>query len=224
MTDPGSDFVLQDEQTWVCLGDSITEDPGGYVSVCSREIRTRFPERRIKVVNAGVSGNKSGDVLSRLGRDVLSHDPDWVSISVGVNDVWHGFYHFDLERPRPAYDKETGNPLDSFRSDLEDMVRQLLDAKVRILLIAPTPIGDVRTGRENVMLGDYVQSMERLADRYELAYCPMNDLFWQTLAAGRNANQDFALTTDGVHMNPAGVSMMAVGVLTSLGFYPGSGQ
>lgn len=224
MKSSAAEFAIQDGQTWVCLGDSITEDPGGYVSVCSREIKTRFPERRIRVVNAGISGNKSGDMLGRFGRDVLSYHPDWVSISVGVNDVWHGFYDFDRDRPRPEYDAGTGNALASYRADLENMIRQLVDLDIRTLLIAPTPIGDVRASRENVMLRDYVQSMECLADDHELAYCPMNDLFWQTLDAGGRVDPEFALTTDGVHMNSAGVSMMAVGVLTSLGFYGGSGQ
>ena len=29
-------------------------------------------------------------MLARLQKDVIDRHPDWVSISCGVNDVWHG--------------------------------------------------------------------------------------------------------------------------------------
>lgn len=216
--------MLGQRDTWVCLGDSITQDPNGYVSICEREIKCRYPERKIRVVNAGVSGDKSSEMLARFARDVLSYHPDWVSISVGVNDVWHGFYDFDLDRPKAEFDVSKGNPLPAYRKDLESMIGQLETFGVQIILIAPTVIGNVRCGRENAMLDRYVHCMEEIARQHRVLYCPMNDLFWKTLEAGQTADPSFALTTDGVHMNEAGANMMAVGVLTSLGFYEGSAQ
>jgi acyl-CoA thioesterase-1 len=217
-------FVLQAGQVWVCLGDSITEDPAGYVSICEREIKNRFPERQIEIVNAGVSGDKASDMLARFGRDVLSYHPDFVSISVGVNDVWHGFYDFDRERPRTSYDPTTGNPLEHFSRDLERMAEQLAELGIQGMLVAPTVIGDDPMARENAMLRQYIGLMVSIADKYNFSYCPMNDLYWKTVEQGRRADAGFALTTDGVHMNLAGANMMAVGVLSSLGFYAPAAQ
>jgi lysophospholipase L1-like esterase len=36
----------------------------------------------------GVSGDQVGDLLARLDRNVLFDQPDWVVISIGINDVW----------------------------------------------------------------------------------------------------------------------------------------
>ena len=53
-------------------------------------IAASYPTRNIRVVNAGIGGNKIHDLLGRLDRDVLVHKPDWVTVSIGINDVWHG--------------------------------------------------------------------------------------------------------------------------------------
>ena len=39
---------------------------------------------------AGISGHKSDQMLARLDKDVLSKKPQWMTLSCGVNDVWHG--------------------------------------------------------------------------------------------------------------------------------------
>jgi lysophospholipase L1-like esterase len=180
----------------------------------------RFPG--ISVVNAGVSGDKASDMLARFDRDVLSRQPDLVSISVGVNDVWHGLYDFDAERPRPAFDETLGRTLPQYSQDLTAMLDQAREKKIRLLLLAPTPIGDDPSSRENTMVRDYATEMKRLALQYEASYCPMQALFWATLERGRKLDPAFNLTTDGVHMNEAGGHMMAIGVLSCLGFFTGS--
>lgn len=211
-------FLILAGQTWVCLGDSITQDPNGYVSLCEREIRQRFPDRNIQVANAGVSGNKACDMLARFDRDVLAHRPNWVSISVGVNDVWHGFYDFEADRPRAGYDENAGYPIALFNRDLEEMVRRLVDLNVNVLLIEPTVIGDDPASRENVMVAQYAWNVARLADQYNTFYCAMYGAYWKALQEGRRRDPHFALTTDGVHMNSAGARMMAEAVLASFNF------
>src|SRR5258706_6973883 len=74
------------------LGDSITEagqaSPGGYVQLVASGLAANGIV--IEVVGAGISGHKSNDMLARLDRDVLSKKPQWMTLSCGVNDVWHG--------------------------------------------------------------------------------------------------------------------------------------
>ena len=41
--------------------------------------------------NSGVSGNTSRDLLQRFDSDVVALNPDWVSICIGINDVWRQF-------------------------------------------------------------------------------------------------------------------------------------
>ena len=83
-------FLIESGQTLVCLGDSITQAEPGYVSLMSALIAAKYPDRGIQIVNAGIGGHKAPDMRARLERDVLAHRPQWVTISVGINDVWHG--------------------------------------------------------------------------------------------------------------------------------------
>ena len=50
-----------------------------------------YPELFLRVTNSGVSGNTSRDLLARFDRDVVELNPDWISICIGINDVWRQF-------------------------------------------------------------------------------------------------------------------------------------
>lgn len=79
--------------TIACLGDSVTGvyyHTGGkraYPEMLEVAIRQAVPGARVTVINAGISGNTTQDGLARLDRDVLSHKPDLVTISFGLNDM-----------------------------------------------------------------------------------------------------------------------------------------
>ena len=45
-----------------------------------------YPERLIRVINMGVSGNTTRDLKARWQRDVLDLKPDWLSIMIGANE------------------------------------------------------------------------------------------------------------------------------------------
>jgi len=70
----------------VC-GDSITQAGDGYVSVVQSIIGALLPDMKLEYINTGVSGNKVTDMLERISDDVIARDPDWITVSVGVNDV-----------------------------------------------------------------------------------------------------------------------------------------
>ena len=85
------DIQVKDGQTIAFLGDSITQFGAhsgcGYVRLVDYGLKANGIE--IKRVNAGISGHKSNQMLERLEKDVLSKKPDWLTLSCGVNDVWH---------------------------------------------------------------------------------------------------------------------------------------
>lgn len=86
------EIVVQDGQTIAFLGDSITEsgwiNPTGYVNLAVAGLKATGI--RVTVIPAGISGEKSDQMLKRLRRDVLDRKPDWMLLSCGVNDVWQG--------------------------------------------------------------------------------------------------------------------------------------
>src|SRR5690625_7444026 len=81
----------------VFIGDSITEsgkseDPealgSGYVRLLYDYFITTYPTSDLEVINKGISGNRIDDIKASWHRAVLELNPDIVSISVGINDVW----------------------------------------------------------------------------------------------------------------------------------------
>jgi len=202
-------FLLEQNQTLVCLGDSITQAADGYVSVMAALVGARYPERGIQIINAGVGGHKAPDMRMRLRGDVIAHQPDWVTINVGINDVWHGLDS-----------RGTGGvPLDAYEADVDAMVTTLQqETRAQIVLVTPTVIGEDVDAEANKILTIYVAAMQGVARRRGTLLAPTHADFLVTLRAGQAANPAFRLTTDGVHLNAVGNARMALTILETLNF------
>ena len=48
----------------------------------------RYPELGLEVVNRGIGGNTVRDLARRWDEDVIAEQPDWLSVKIGINDVW----------------------------------------------------------------------------------------------------------------------------------------
>jgi lysophospholipase L1-like esterase len=88
--------------TLLFVGDSITDcgrdresggsDLGtGYVAQVQALLNAHHPEAKVRYLNMGISGNRVTDLEARWDVDVLAHQPDWVSVMIGINDVWRQF-------------------------------------------------------------------------------------------------------------------------------------
>ncbi|MCS7061108.1 MAG: GDSL-type esterase/lipase family protein [Anaerolineae bacterium] len=76
----------------VALGDSITDDDQSWAEILRHVLALARPDDTISVINAGVSGHTTSDVLARfLG--VVNEQPDWIICMIGTNDARrHGLY------------------------------------------------------------------------------------------------------------------------------------
>jgi len=100
------------------LGDSITQGgnrKSGYVTLVMEALN--HEGLKLSHVPAGVSGDRSKDMLARLDRDVISKKPSWVFLSCGVNDVWH----FTLKLGNRAFQ---GIPLEDYQQNVRAIVGQ----------------------------------------------------------------------------------------------------
>lgn len=71
----------------VALGDSTTDDQQGWFEIFQHALNLTVPEAQFTFINSGISNNTSADALRRMNRDVLSHEPDWVIVSLGTFDA-----------------------------------------------------------------------------------------------------------------------------------------
>jgi len=208
--------------TIVTLGDSITQGggaPGGYVWLMQKYLVALYPQAEIKIVNSGISGHKSTDMYDRFERDVVDHHPQIVTISVGVNDVWHGFRDFANDKDIPAGNGPNGVPLSTYRDRVKKMVRMAQRAHIKVYILTATVIHEDLKNRENARLAQYNRTLREIAGEERCTFVDLNEIFRKTIAAyqktaGKGEN---LLTTDGVHMNPAGNRLMASTILHAFG-------
>ena len=101
-------MFFQDGDVIVFAGDSITDADknttwdgigNGYVRLVRDALAAFFPEIGCRVLNAGVSGDNSRDLLARWEKDVDEKQPSVVFCLVGANDVWRHFDRLDPEKP-----------------------------------------------------------------------------------------------------------------------------
>ncbi|MFC0212976.1 SGNH/GDSL hydrolase family protein [Paenibacillus chartarius] len=199
-------MLLQKNDKIVFIGDSITDkgrkkDPlklgSGYVRVLHDYLTAVYPQLSIKVINEGVSGNRIIDLERRWLLDVLDHRPQWVSVSIGINDVWRQLDSPEAEQVYPDRYEAV------YRRLLERLKEEVPGS--RAILMQPTIIREYLDATGNRLLVPYVEAVNRLAEEYDAVLVPTHQAFLDFLQAG--TGQD--LTTDGVHMNPLGDMLMA---------------
>jgi lysophospholipase L1-like esterase len=69
------------------IGDSSTDDLQGWFSIFEHILTLTVPEADFTFINAGISNNTTSEALRRFHRDVLSHEPDWVIVHLGLFDT-----------------------------------------------------------------------------------------------------------------------------------------
>lgn len=209
--------ALRNVHTLVTLGDSITQGggaPGGYVWLMQKYLDALYPGQHIRIGNAGISGHKSTDMAERFQRDVVDKKPDLITISVGVNDVWHGFYD-----NHPLGDGPRGVPLETYRQKVEGMVEAGQKCGARVVVLSTTVIHEDLENRENAKLHDYNAALKDLASKHGCAFVDLFGPFAEEIRTYRKraGNTVNLLTNDGVHMNAAGNQLMAYTILRGLG-------
>ncbi len=213
-----SDFAIQDGQTVVFIGDSIT-DAGrmadfyplgsGYVKLTVDLITARYPERKIRYFNEGIGGHTVQNLRDRWHDDVIIHQPDWLTVKIGINDLHQMLFGGGYNLP-PA--------------EFERIYREILEVtkdktKARLVLIDPFYISqepDPNTYRGKVLavLPEYIGVVEKLAGEFGALHVRTHDLFMEQLKC-RPAD---AFCPEPVHPFASGHLVIALGLLEALGW------
>ena len=202
--DSSKKIPIKNGQKIAFLGDSITaagKRRGGYCQLVLKGLKAQGIE--VTPVFAGISGHKSNQMLKRLERDVLKHKPDWMTLSCGVNDVWHG---------------KRGVALEPYKKNITAIVDKAQAAGVKVMLLTSTMIREDQSNALNQKLLPYNAFLKKLAKEKNCLFADLNTEMQEALKKfPPTAKKGKQLTGDGVHMNPAGNKMMATGILKAFG-------
>jgi lysophospholipase L1-like esterase len=200
-------FALRNGDRVVFYGDSITAQRL-YTRFAEEFIVSRYPEVRISFFNAGVSGDTvegghSGDLETRLKRDVLPFHPTVVTIMLGMNDG----------RYTTAYRKNFADYAAGYRKLISALRREI--PGVRLFLICPSPYDEIAhkpliPGYNTVMLR-YGQFVVALGQEENIPVIDFNEPLMDAIRAGMGINPAMAgtLLPGLIHPSPAGHWIMA---------------
>lgn len=147
------------------------------------------------MINKGIGGNRIIDLANRWEKDVIEKNPDIVSISIGINDVWRQIDQPQMEQVEP----------DEFKEIYDELIREIKEkTKATIILMEPTVIEEVVSPEGNNMLIPYVSVVQELAEKHETLILHTHEILLDYLS-----KSDYPATIDGVHMSPAGNMLLA---------------
>ena len=208
-------MLFTESTTLLFVGDSITDcgrdresggtDLGaGYVAQVRALLDAHHPEAEVRYLNTGISGNRVIDLEARWDVDVLAHQPDWVSVMIGINDVWRQF-------DNPLVEQVS---LQAYSEKLQGLVERTLPQVQGMIVMSPFFL------ETNVK-----EPMRELMDRYGAAaraIAVRNELRFVDVQAAFNAwlvhNHTSQLCADRVHPNAIGHNIIASAFLNAVGF------
>jgi lysophospholipase L1-like esterase len=175
--------IFSTGQRIVFIGDSIT-DAGrlgeaapygwGYVALARAFLIARYPELGLRFVNHGVSGNTIRDLARRWQRDVIEAAPDWLSVKIGINDVWRS-----IEGLAPG----DAVPLDEYEQTYERLLARTRErTSARLILVEPYVIETDHSDPFRRKMDMYVEAVGRLAQRHEAVLVRTQAAFDEALA------------------------------------------
>lgn len=180
------------------VGEGLFDSLGnGYVREVENLLTAWYPELDIRITNSGISGNTSRDLVARFDRDVVDLNPDWVSICIGINDVWR---QFDV----PAMTDSAVFP-DEYESNMEEMILKIKDKAKGIFIISPYYI---EVNKEDFMrkrMDEYTEICKNLAKKYSLYFVDFQKMFEDFCKIQHSSK----LAWDRVHPNRMGAMLQA---------------
>lgn len=175
-----------------CVGD-------GYPLLVKAQLGFEHPEE-YDYQNRGISGNRIVDVYARIKADIINLKPDYMSILIGVNDVWH------------EVDVQNGVEAEKFEKIYCMLIEEIKEAlpNIQIMILEPFCLRAVATenteekpNKWNIFRSEVKKRAEKakaVAEKYNLIFVPLQEKFDE---AAKNTENTYWLR-DGVHPSAMG--------------------
>ncbi len=206
-----AEFAIRDGDTVAFLGDSITA-ARTYGKIIENYTLLRFPDRKVRFINAGWGGDTAAGGLKRLERDVLDKKVTLLTVAYGVNDIGWGLYADEAHRQ--TY-------LDSIRGIVEKC--QARGVRVYICSAAVTA-ADPFKSEDDFLQKMCDEGMKFAVDQGERAIDVQRTMreiqqkIWKVNKAIDDKSKHTTMhAKDGAHLNDLGQLAMAYAMLKGFG-------
>ena len=180
-------------------GDSITDagrdkrnyhDVGpGYPKYATELLVANHPEIDFEFINFGISGNRTDQLFDRIYADGIAFQPDFISILIGINDIWHRMHNIFTTDEQFAL---------NYRTILK-LIKEKTNAK--IVMMAPFVLDAEDKDWLRADLEKILPIIHSLAEEFADAYIRLDLLFEEAL---KTQPEPRYYSADGVHPNENG--------------------
>ena len=158
-----------------------------------------------ETINRGIGGNRIVDVYARIKKDIINLKPDYMSILIGVNDVWH------------EIGSQNGVDAPKFEKIYDMLISEVKEAlpDIKIMIMGPfvlpgtaTDSTEERPGRWETFSAEVplrAAAAKRIAEKHNLVYLPLQEIMDKAYA--QLPEKGYWLS-DGVHPTAAGHTLI----------------
>jgi len=212
-------MLLQDGDRIVFTGDSVT-DAGrvrpvgqglfagvgdGYVRQIENILNLLYPDKTFWISNTGCGGDNSRGLKNRWQNDVMNLKPDWVSVMIGINDIWRQF-------DSPGITEQHITPAE-YRTNLCEMLERTLPVVKGVILMSPFYMELNREDSMRARTDEYIRICEEVGKKYNCHYVNIQQAFDEYL---RYRHPTY-VSWDHVHPGPIGSLLIAREFLKAIG-------
>ncbi|RIW37354.1 GDSL family lipase [Bacillus salacetis] len=211
---------LKKGQKLLFIGDSVTdcerakpEGEGiagalgnGYVSLVDGLLQAVYPDLGIMVVNKGINGHTVRDLKGRWQEDVVEQKPDWLSILIGINDVWRQ-YDTPFIQDGHVY-------IGEYEDTLRSLVKEAKPVVKEVVLISPFYLEPNEEDSMRRTMDEYGRTVRKIAKETGCLFIDSQAAFNRILKEIYPA----AIAWDRVHPSTAGHLILARAFLAEMGF------
>jgi lysophospholipase L1-like esterase len=163
----------------------------------------RHPELRLRFANRGIGGDTVRELQARWQSDALDEQPDWLSVMIGINDVWRAFG----SNPHQAV------PIDEYETTLRDLLTRARAGGARLIIGTPYMIEGDRSEPMRQRMDEYAALVRQIAAEFDAPLFDTQAAFDAALA--HTTPDDWA--DDQIHPNSAGHMVIALAWLRAAG-------
>lgn len=206
-------MIFKENDCVVFFGDSITDcnrvrEVGegpihsnpygfGFVALLNNKIFLSDPNHKIRLINQGIGGNTTSDLLNRFDKDVKAFNPNWVFILIGINDIWRQIDCPNIpDRKQSAFE---------YGKKMEELINKTLVIGSKAVIVSPFYLDQYKKNHMRNEVDKYVEICEKLSDKYSLPFVNIQAIFDRYLEIV-STNM---LSADRVHPNLVGHQIIA---------------
>ena len=175
----------------------------GYALLVKSQLGFENPGK-YEFYNRGISGNRIVDLYARIKADIINLAPDYVSILIGVNDVWHEF------------GRHNGVDADKYEKIYCMLIEEIKEAlpDVKIMIMEPFCLkGSVTEDTEEepnkwdvfyTEVRKRAEKAKKVAEKYNLTFVELQSIFDKAT----EIKEDTYWLKDGVHPTEMGHELL----------------